>query len=1202
MVWSRLCSDVRWTEEELEEFCLHTSGGDAPGKYQVFEIAVAAVMARLRPDFSWEVTRNQADHGIDFVGRGEFLNSKTLGIEASLLVGGQCKKREKPKALVDELAGSLLKMGRELHPTFFIAAVSARLSGARISAARQTLEGELRRHCHILDRGKIEALFRRHHDVVSTLLRKALSKEDAENILSYLWSRTVPEARFDFVTRNDDRLVTGAPVLVDVKMTHNGLESTDKVHLVWKPKEDSAVRLISPLGDEQEGGLKFVIQRNDRLTPFETFFQLEFACHRPGTIDLGGLDHWMPEGTVNSYALPSVRVQKSHRVPFFGRPFGPILVNLEDAFSRAEALGPQVIALVGQGGVGKTRLGEEFGHVVRRRGGEYVAIDHPTTLEKPHQFLANLLAHLILKDRNTPISDEDVLSAVETLDPALAARARPSIEVVFSADTSTEVLSSQDLIAVFILLAHRRAAQAPILLHLRNLHWASVDVLRLLETLLWQLQQFFGPSDQHSDQKHRMPLMVILEGRVFEEALGGTERQTTRLFEGFLTRVACDRIDCPIWDRTTSHGFVEWLFQDDPTTKEAGLPSGEFKRSLTQYVKTHVGGTPFEIIEFTKLLRDLGHVDFNHTVGRVIAKRPVSKTIRAGPSLLETIRARLAYLDRTAPELGFLLRSVGHFDDAVPYGLFVHLRENLAPNITDDALERIGFLNIPEPASAALDAEVRFEHEHYFQAIQREAPAQATTQNYVRLYLDWLEACPDLSVEAQFLQARATLQQESADWDTKKAGLKAVIERAAYGGNIALQMRAVQLFVDTFAWSKTGQERLGAPDIVSACLQEVALCETLIDSGERVLADQRLQRALVCQENLPRKKTAFDTGLLQSLFMARIRLQCTRVQALRNNGEPTRAMSVTREIQATLDLLVPGSDEYDMSAMHGNFACALAYAAFGDMQTAQLFSGRSLPHARRLLGRATGALNAISTHGVITSRFDSGAALDQLLDVDTQADGVFRGPEELYMHRVHICRARVHRLLRDEISDAAMRTAETKDVTQDLAEIFATSFALGYQPQAAAAALLLGALNTVQDAEASLKWFSKSIVSAGRARQQETLFSAQNNFAQVEQQQSGVTERGTVFALSALDLMLASLDAESTPDTSLRMGLLRPAIAQMVCILAKAKHDRAQETYHTFPSLKSYFEDTGLTKLRADRPSHDSVDCLKLGMFDIYAY
>ncbi|MEJ2003361.1 MAG: hypothetical protein P8X77_18710 [Maritimibacter sp.] len=228
--------------------------------------------------------------------------------------------------------------------------------------------------------------------------------------------------------------------------------------------------------------------------------------------------------------------------------------------------------------------------------------------------------------------------------------------------------------------------------------------------------------------------------------------------------------------------------------------------------------------------------------------------------------------------------------------------------------------------------------------------------------------------------------------------------------------------------------------------------------------------------------------------------------------------------------------------------------------------------------------------------------MKQLLDVDIQAEGIFRGPEELYMHRVHICRAQVHRLLRSEIPDTATHATETKQVSKDLTDIYTTSFALGYLPQAAAASLLLGALNTVQDAETALNWFSKSVVCAGRARQQETLFSAQSNFAQVELQQHGVTDRGTAMALSALDLMLASLDAESTPDTSLRMELLRPAMAQMVCFLANAKHERAEQTYHAFPSLEPFFSDRSLMSLREDRPSHCSVDCLKIAAFDIYAY
>ena len=51
---------------------------------QPFEVVVAAVFAKLRPDYDWWVTPNRKDRGLDFLGRGVFLSSKELGIDAAI--------------------------------------------------------------------------------------------------------------------------------------------------------------------------------------------------------------------------------------------------------------------------------------------------------------------------------------------------------------------------------------------------------------------------------------------------------------------------------------------------------------------------------------------------------------------------------------------------------------------------------------------------------------------------------------------------------------------------------------------------------------------------------------------------------------------------------------------------------------------------------------------------------------------------------------------------------------------------------------------------------------------------------------------------------------------------------------------------------------------------------------------------------------
>src|ERR1700722_8777002 len=81
-----------------------------PVRLQVFEIAIAAIFAHLRPEFEWYVTPDRPDGGLDFVGEGRFLDDQVLGIAAAITVGGQCKKRSRVTDIVGEVSGSLARM------------------------------------------------------------------------------------------------------------------------------------------------------------------------------------------------------------------------------------------------------------------------------------------------------------------------------------------------------------------------------------------------------------------------------------------------------------------------------------------------------------------------------------------------------------------------------------------------------------------------------------------------------------------------------------------------------------------------------------------------------------------------------------------------------------------------------------------------------------------------------------------------------------------------------------------------------------------------------------------------------------------------------------------------------------------------------------------------------------------------------------
>lgn len=95
--WNLLTVDFPWDPPEDFGVKVRREGGTSvgPARLQVFEVAVAAVFARLRPDYEWYVTPNLPDGGSDFIGRQQFLMDEALDIAAAITIGGQCKKRSR---------------------------------------------------------------------------------------------------------------------------------------------------------------------------------------------------------------------------------------------------------------------------------------------------------------------------------------------------------------------------------------------------------------------------------------------------------------------------------------------------------------------------------------------------------------------------------------------------------------------------------------------------------------------------------------------------------------------------------------------------------------------------------------------------------------------------------------------------------------------------------------------------------------------------------------------------------------------------------------------------------------------------------------------------------------------------------------------------------------------------------------------------
>jgi hypothetical protein len=401
------------------------------------------------------------DGGIDFIGRGVFLTSKELGIDAAITIGGQCKKHERVNSVVSALSGSFVNMAHTLHPTFFVAALSSSLTAKRVAEAKLRLEAALQRHCHILDREQLESLIRANLIAVEPIIVKAFSSSEADYILNYFRRRFDSGATLSVNISAPGSVLAGESFQVRVQVSRSSI-SENSFRLKWSPSaEQSSGTLVAPIGADSTDGvvLDFLIAPSE--DPFVIEQELEFLSYAVGSQPLGTIEIRSsvisPEPIITT-DLPKISVIENLRPPFYDAPYREPMDELERGLTRARTGKLSCVGIVGAGGAGKTRLCEEICLEARRRGAQVVSASQAHSIEFPRRILANLL--LALTDagfpNQTPTNRID--NILSRLEPKLADRARPAIEALFGqAGKPGSFEDDQSLLSVLAVLIAQRS-------------------------------------------------------------------------------------------------------------------------------------------------------------------------------------------------------------------------------------------------------------------------------------------------------------------------------------------------------------------------------------------------------------------------------------------------------------------------------------------------------------------------------------------------------------------------------------------------------------------------------------------------------------------------------------------------------------------------------------------------------------------------
>ncbi|GHO92748.1 transcriptional activator [Reticulibacter mediterranei] len=393
-------------------------------------------------------------------------------------------------------------------------------------------------------------------------------------------------------------------------------------------------------------------------------------------------------------------------VPLVGR--AAAFRDLVEHYQLAQAGQPQAVLLLGEAGIGKTRLANEFVAWARAQGADILS-GHAFELggRLPYQPLVEALRPR-LEAENAP---EDLL---EDLWLAELARILPELQVRYpdlSIPTHDEFSDKLRLFEAVVRLLAALARRAPLVLLLEDLHWADSASLNLV--------RYLG----HAWREHGSRVLLLCTVR--SEGVELTPELAAQLSD--LDRdLPLTQVSLPLLSQTETLQLLEALVAEGDHDLEqsfGAFASSTWERPLavlSDFLFARTDGQPLYVLETLKLLRDRQWLIPQLTTDGVSRLFPTRELVAAlarwrcerelvPPSVRALIQTRLAKLPSPARSLVQVSAVLGHSTSAYSLWQLADLELQTGVEALEEAV-RSGILR-EEPAESGRPASYRITHE-----------------------------------------------------------------------------------------------------------------------------------------------------------------------------------------------------------------------------------------------------------------------------------------------------------------------------------------------------------------------------------------------------------------------------------------------------------------------------------------------------------
>lgn len=676
---------------------------DRDKKFQVFEVLITETLAIIDPETEWHSLPVQGDDGVDFIGEIQQIKVPYIISRPTEVVLGQIKRR-RGSYTKDDFHLDIIKIieyytnqHAKNSALFEIIHVLSTDSNVDLSKWMDNITFPYTSY-KILPVNALDFLrfWKINSNFIPWQLSGIYSEQQLQPLLDYIdslqenWDDLIEvRIKADSMARIDDE--------IEVKII---LSSTVDLSLSliaeWIPSEgDSHIVLLYPSNIIQNNICRYVINVYRELC-----VTMRLKSIASGRKNLGKINIYSSSGAlICSKELGWIDIRPGIADKFFSLPCEKSLTDIKKALKANTVQKYQAFALLGQGGIGKTRMAQELSLSAQNEAYYTIAVQNANDFNNSR----NLIFDMIMKLLNF---EEQVIISYENIHEKLRTKLGANFSVEWNSSILSYILgedvsdSDLDNIAKCILtLLIVQLHHQPLFIWFSDMHWASKETITLLQKLM-KLLKLNNDFLNHN-------LLLLFEGRD-----GDTLQIEERIifpykWLEFSKGEHVKSYKLGTWTEDDSLEFVKMLV--NPFNK----PQSPDMEALIQLLMTYSSGNPMHIKELLRFINEKGNVHISED-GTLTLINPNLTLDSSDFEISEIILKRIKFFQEKYPDIidFYIMLSVITCNEKEMYG---YVRKQLSKKYFNyELLEKdIGIVS-------GEHAEKIFLHEYYRELLKKQ--------------------------------------------------------------------------------------------------------------------------------------------------------------------------------------------------------------------------------------------------------------------------------------------------------------------------------------------------------------------------------------------------------------------------------------------------------------------------------------------------